>query len=257
MRKLMASVTVAVATLAAAPVLAADIPHYPPDIEYVPPVDYDIGGSFYLRGSAAMNLHWAREVRHDPAWGEAPYDGQVTHLVNQAGYGYSWGVGFGYETGDGLRFDATVDMLEANGLRITKSAADGTATGDDEEGDYTLMLRSTLALANAYYDFSFGGPAFGYVGAGAGLAFNHAEVNVSPASVTPIPTGGNITPAAAIMAGVGYDMGTWVADVGYRGIWLGSVNNSPTDPAVDPGLWYQIDNNFIHELRGTVRYRFN
>lgn len=248
MRKLMASVTVAVATLvAAAPVLAADFPEYPP-IEYVPPVDYDIGGSFYLRGSAALNLHWAQDVRHAETWG-----GQIVHPVASAGYGYSWGVGFGYETGDGLRFDATVDMLETKGLSIVK---DGLPP-PDEDGTYTLMLRSTLALANAYYDFSFGGPAFGYVGAGAGFAFNHAEVNVSPASVTPIPTGGNITPAAAIMAGVGYDMGTWVADLGYRGVWLGSVNNSPTDPVADPGLWYQIDNNFIHELRGTVRYRFN
>jgi opacity protein-like surface antigen len=72
-----------------------------------------------------------------------------------------------------------------------------------------------------------------------------------------VPTGGNVSPAAAIMAGVGYDMGSWVVDAGYRGIWIGQINNSPTDPITLPGGYYSIDNNFIHELRGTVRYRFN
>jgi hypothetical protein len=260
MRKFLASVSVAVATFAAAPALAADMPEYP-DIE-IPDVDYDIGGSFYLRGSAALNLHWAREVRHPAAW-----TGQIVHPVDQLGYGYSWGVGFGYETGTGLRFDATIDTLETKGIRITKAGL----PAPDVNGQYTLMLRSTLGLANVYYDFNFGdfgmggygggsGGAFGYVGAGAGVAWNHAEVNLSPDDPTSnftVPTGGNVSPAAAIMAGVGYDMGTWVADVGYRGVWIGQVNNSPTNQTTNPGRYFSIDNNFIHELRGTVRYRFN
>ena len=45
-----------------------------------------------------------------------------------------------------------------------------------------------------------------------------------------------------------------MADVGYRGLYIAQVNNSPT---ADPGFYYTVDNNFIHELRGTVRYRFN
>lgn len=248
MRKILASVTVAVATLAAAPVMAADIPEYP-DVELIPPVDYDIGGSFYLRGSAALNLHWAGEVRHDETW-----TGEIVHPIVRLGYGYSWGVGFGYETGTGLRFDGTIDMLETKGIGITK-----TSGAPDVDGDYTLMLRSTIALANAYYDFNFGGyggsGAFGYVGVGGGVSFNHAEVNAPVGGE--VPTGGNVSPAAAVMAGVGYDMGTWVADLGYRGVYIHSINNWPTDPSVEPGLWYQIDNSFIHELRGTVRYRFN
>lgn len=253
MRRIVSTIAV-LAALAAAPVAAADLPEYPE----IPDVDYDIGGSFYLRGSAGLNLHWAREVRHGAGWG-----GQIAHGVDRLGYGYSWGAGFGYETGDGLRFDVTMDALETKGVHITKAGL----PAPDENGEYTLMLRSTLALANVYYDFSFGGfdgfggyggdgGMFGYVGAGAGVAWNHAEVNVSPANVA-IPTGGNISPAAALMAGVGYDMGTWVADVGYRGIYINQINNSPTNPATDPGLYYQVDHNFIHELRGTVRYRFN
>jgi hypothetical protein len=58
---------------------------------------------------------------------------------------------------------------------------------------------------------------------------------------------------AALMAGLGYDMGDWVADIGYRALYLHQINNAPTDPATDS--YYEIDNNWIHELRGTVRYR--
>ncbi len=255
MRKLLVSVAVATAALITGPAVAADIPEYP-EIE-IPEVDYGLGGSFYLRGSAAINLHWAPEVRHAPTWA-----GQIVHPVDQLGYGYSWGAGFGYETGDGLRFDGTIDSVETRGLRITKAGL----PAPDENGTYTLALRSTVALANIYYDFGFGGDgfgysgsggAFGYVGAGAGVAWNNARVNVSPAANTPVPEGGNVTAAGALMTGVGYDMGTWVADLGYRALYLHEINNSPTDPAVDPGLYYSIGNNWIHELRGTVRYRFN
>ena len=66
MRRYLASAAaVGTALLLAGPVMAADMPEYPE----IPEVDYDIGGSFYLRGSAALNIHWAPEVKHpwDPA----------------------------------------------------------------------------------------------------------------------------------------------------------------------------------------------
>lgn len=247
MRRYLASAAaVGTALLLAGPVMAADMPEYPE----IPEVDYDIGGSFYLRGSAALNIHWAPEVVH-------PWNSEINEIV-EYGYGYSWGAGFGYETGTGLRFDGTIDSVETKGLMITK------APPALDAGDYTLMLRSTVALANIYYDFGLGGDfsyssgaggAFGYVGAGAGLAWNHAEIN-SPLGVPePVPTGGNVSAAAAVMVGVGYDMGNWVADVGYRGLYINQINNAPTDEATTS--YYEIDNNWIHELRGTVRYRFN
>ena len=57
------------------------------------------------------------------------------------------------------------------------------------------------------------------------------------------------------MAGVGYDMGTWTADLGYRLLYINEVNNWPTDPSVNS--YYYVDDLWTHELRGTVRYRFN
>ena len=52
-------------------------------------------------------------------------------------------------TGDGWRTDATLDMLWNNGM---------SATGTDPAaaGEYSLNLRSTIALANVYYDFGLG-----------------------------------------------------------------------------------------------------
>ena len=89
---------------------------------------------------------------------------------------------------------------------------------------------------------------FGYVGAGAGVAFNDV---ISQGSAVPDTRGYNTSFAAAAMVGVGYDFGQVVADVGYRGLYINRVqNNAATYP-------YTIDNNFVHEVRGTLRYRFN
>jgi hypothetical protein len=250
MRNLIALAMVGISTLAVGAVQAADMPYYPPVIE-VPDVDIELGGSFYLRGSAALNLHWAKEAVHLNA---AP--GFQIWPIDTYGYGYSVGGGFGYETGTGLRVDATIDQLETTGLSITKSGMVDPAA----DGKYTMMLRSTLALANVYYDFGLGGDsfsysgsgAFGYVGAGAGVAWNHVETNAPVGNS--VPSGGNVSAAAALMAGVGFDMGTWVADVGYRGVYINQINNAPT---ADPDYYYNVDHNFIHEVRGSVRYRFN
>lgn len=250
MRKLIAAILTAAA--AAGPVVAADIPYYPPVIE-IPDVDYGVSGSFYLRGSAAWNALWTHEAK---AYECVVCGGGVAVTafpVNALGYGYSVGAGFGYETGTGLRFDITGDYVHNEGLTVTKGAAYGARAGD-----YSVKLRSTLALANVYYDFAFGnsygygaaGGAFGYVGAGAGMAFNHIDVT-APAGVS-VPSGGNTSLAAAGMVGVGYDFGSVVADIGYRGVYINHVTNSAASPDT---VW--ADNNFLHEVRGTLRYRFN
>ena len=137
MRKLIAAIMVAGAAIIGGQAIAADMPYYPPVIE-IPDVDYGVEGSFYLRGSAAGNLFWTRE-----AFG---YDCGCATInstpFSTVGYGYSVGAGFGYETGTGLRVDATLDYVSNSGASLTKTAP-GVA------GDYSVNLRSTLALANA------------------------------------------------------------------------------------------------------------
>lgn len=233
MRKLKAVVTLAVAALLAAPAQAAD--YYPPiDVPPLPPVDYGLGGSFYLRGSAGVNLLTARNVDYTNSCGACVLN------FTDVGYGYSVGVGAGYETGDGLRADLTIDYLHNDGL-------------NDTNGDQ-VTLRSTLGLLNVYYDFGLDGGigadgGWGaYVGAGLGAGYNHIRI-----TGTPMQNGGTIEAAAALMAGVSYDMGSVVTDLGYRMIYWSKFSDGATG-GTTPTL---INDPFVHELRGTVRYRFN
>ncbi|KKB07465.1 outer membrane protein [Devosia chinhatensis] len=242
MRKLTLAVLAAGAALVA-PALAADLPFYPPIVE-VPDVDYGYTGSFYLRGSAGLNLMWAPNVYHPTAT-------PTTYNIDGFGYGYSYGVGAGFETGTGLRFDVTADILRNEGMRAT---VDDGAAGPLVDGVHKLALRSSVFLANAYYDVGFGdgygaaGGAFGYVGGGLGVAFNDHTVT-DPLGAT--VQAQNTSLAAAGMVGLGYDFGQIVADVGYRGLYINRIENTT---AAYP---YSVDNNWVHEVRGTVRYRFN
>ncbi|MEO6394760.1 MAG: hypothetical protein ABIO40_02490 [Devosia sp.] len=238
MRKLLAVLMVAGPALAVAPVLAADIPEIP--CCDVPEVDYGLEGSFYLRGSGGLNLLWTHE--------HVLTDGTTNSPV-AAGYGYSFGAGFGYETGTGLRFDGTLDYL----------ANDGLSDGIDH-----LHFRSTIALANIYYDIPLGGMGMGggggagggfgaYIGAGLGGAYYttvvHDDATDSP--VAGIPDGSGYTPVVAGMAGVSYDMGNWVGDLGYRMLYMPQISNNAVGPDVS---WY-INGNTVHELQASIRYR--
>ncbi len=246
MRKFIAAMMVAGATVVGGQAIAADMPYYPPIIE-IPDVDYGVSGSFYLRGSAGLNALWAREVNHPTAPG-TPF------AIDGWGYGYSVGAGVGYETGTGLRFDVTADYLANEGMQTTIPV---TAAPALFPGVHKLSLRSTVVLANAYYDFGFGnggygaaGGAFGYVGAGAGVAFNDF-ITTGPAGSPADTRAQNASFAAAGMIGAGYDFGQVVADLGYRALYINNLNNTV---ATAP---YSINNVWAHEVRGTVRYRFN
>ena len=206
MRKLIALAAIATAGLIGLPAMAADIPTYPDyptyyDIPELPEADYGLAGSFYLRGSVGGNIWQALSAQHCTC----------LTTISGPGFGYSVGAGVGYESGNGLRTDITIDYISNTGL----TSASG----------YTANLRSGLVLANLYYDFSFGGHAgsaaggFGaYVGAGLGGAHNYSEVLNAAGTVT--AWGTSMEAAVAGMAGLTYDMGDIVADLGYRGIYM-------------------------------------
>lgn len=245
MRKLFSVIVMMAIAVMMAPAQAADIPMYPPvpDIPDLPPVDYGLGGSFYLRGSIGGNLLVGSTVIH----------GCCSFTPDDVGYGYSVGAGIGYETGDGLRVDVTLDYLYNYGMHITKAVGDVAV-----DGNYTLKLNTGLFLANAYYDFGLGGDGYSaaggwlaFVGAGIGAAYNTMSVDTDAAcGVGCVADGSNWTPAAAVMAGVGYDMGSLVAELEYRGIYLPQISNNAASPPY-------INDNFIHEVRTSLRYRFN
>ena len=96
-----------------------------------------------------------------------------------------------------------------------------------------------------------GGKTARILGAGIGGAHNYSEVLNSAGTVT--AWGTSMEAAVAGMAGVTYDMGDIVADLGYRGIYMNKVMNQPASLASA----YLINNNIIHEVRGTLRYRLH
>lgn len=238
MNKLVASAVIGAVVILSSAALAADpVFDYPVYKDYVPPyippVDEGLTGSFYLRGSIGGNTSWAREALHPD---EGPFS------ITDRGWGYSTGIGAGYETGTGLRVDATVDYLSNRGM-----------TAELPDGDRELDLRSTILLANAYYDFGLGnlglsaaGGAFGYLGAGVGVAFNESRVRDASWG----EWGSNTSLAAAGMAGVGYDFGALVADLGYRALYIDEIENTNSTPN------YIVDDAWVHEIRATLRYRF-
>ncbi len=226
--------SLAVATMFGGSVLAADMivpePEYP-EYPELPEVDYGLTGSFYLRGSIGGNLLGAQTVKLCC----------TNEKVTEMGWGYSVGVGAGYEFGDGLRADVTVDYIENNGMK---------AAG------YNIGLRSTVALANVYYDFDldgFGkhsaeGGWTGYVGAGVGKAYSWTTASHGAHGNLKAGAGAKSW-AAAGMVGVGYDMGTMVADVGYRALWIKGFSTENST------LWAQ--DAIAHEIRASLRYRFH
>ncbi|WP_404402446.1 outer membrane protein [Pelagibacterium halotolerans] len=255
-RNLIALVMLGGAVFIAAPAIAADPvvfddPVYKDYIPpYVPEVDDGLEGAFYLRGSVSGDAGLAHIVNHPN------FSPQTQYGVEDWGFGYSAGIGAGYETGTGLRFDVTVDYLSNEGMSITVPPGTTGANGDPDPGKYTLNLRSTIALANAYYDFGLGnqglsaaGGAFGYVGAGAGVAFNSNTANWPGGEIG--ARDDNTSFAAALMTGIGYDFGDIVADLGYRALYINRIENNATP---NP---YSIDDTLIHEIRASLRYRFN
>ena len=204
----------------------------------MPDVDYGVEGSFYLRGSVGANYLWAREVTYD----DPCLCAAVVSPVTTAGYGYSFGAGFGYETGTGLRTDLTVDYLNNTGLTRRHVHAD--AALDHRDGQRLLRLpalrgrlRRVRCLCRCRCRCRLQ-PDLSHRRPGAG------------------PDGANWAAAGALMAGVTYDMGSMVADLGYRLVYMPQITNGSA-AMLPVGSPYYINENMIHEVRGTLRYRFN
>src|SRR5690606_14619460 len=133
-----------------------------------------------------------------------------------------------------LRLDVTADYISHHG---PIDGADGIETPKG------------VILANAYFDIPLSrdygtaaGGLGGYLGAGIGGAYRER-----PAASGEAHDGAALSPAFAAMAGVTYDIGDWVGDLGYRGIYLAQQDdaNAAPDAAPSPA------DGALHELRGT------
>lgn len=190
---------------------------------------------------------------------------------------WSVGGGFGRYFGRGFRGDLTVE-------RRFDSEVYAAAYGDCCSADATVDFKSTVFLANLYYDFNRGGRITPYIGAGLGFAHNETaegQFNFNCGCQSgdgAILKGSQNEFAWALMAGLSIRLRggepTYVGggmkdepvavssgralhlDVGYRYIDLGDIQTGDivldTGP-VDP----QISDLKAHEIRVGLRYDLN
>ena len=192
--------------MSAALARAADMPGYPPPLEYGPPPIY-VSSGWYLRGD--IGGHWglltgAESARFFPD----PTDSSL-------GSGLTYGFGVGIKS-DWLRTDFTFDYMAP--LKYQ-----GTVT---TPGDTTAKIQAAAALINGYIDLGTWRRFSPYIGAGAGLAY--ARVYDYASTGAP-PFFGDTSNdqwkfAFAGMAGIGVAISpNAMLDVGYRYLNIGDV----------------------------------
>lgn len=243
---------VAVTLLAADPALAADLAE-PPVIDTPSLIPHDdMGSGWYLRG----DLSYDRAQRPGFSFPAA----SPVH-VWKGSNDLSAGFGVGYEFNEWFRSDLTVDYLSrGTGVRpVTNATNTVTAYGSSR-------LEVLPVLLNGYIDFAAFGGLTPYVGAGVGFAgVSLSAMTANWTTAGPVNhsytfgESGSVTPAAAAMAGVSYDLGSSLRlDLGYRYLWVkdaktsnGSIVNNGVTTAVGPAKYEDLD---FHQFRLGLRY---
>ncbi|MEL6750595.1 MAG: outer membrane beta-barrel protein [Pseudomonadota bacterium] len=150
---------------------AADLLIDPPVIEA--PVVVQKGG-WYLRGDVTYDF---QEIRGAYAYGgSGTFEGKDFEVDDA----FDIGFGVGYDTGTGLRVDATLDYVFEADLKGSFACFDRPATatligttgcGADNMTAEKATFTTFKAMANAYYDLGRFGNLTPYVGAGLGGAY--------------------------------------------------------------------------------------
>jgi opacity protein-like surface antigen len=162
------------------------------------------------------------------------------------------GAGFGLYLSPRWRGDVTVDLRSQGEVNTQgrysyaeyPAAPPPIPTGNTIRGTTVehTTVRSTVGLANVYYDLTDRGRFTPYIGLGAGMALRYVdrrhETSEERYNAAGLPTGltrhysGNaktsqLAPAAAATVGASYAVSTGVLlDFNYRYTWLGSVDNT-------------------------------
>ncbi len=193
------------------------------------------------------------------------------------------GVGVGAYLSPRMRADVTIDA---------RTKADTTASGSYSYfGNPAIFgatpveihgrtvekidIRSTVALANLYYDLGNRGGLSPYVGVGAGFAVRSLDREHATHEIAYDTTGGvyttmftrdwgarskahQVAPAAAVTAGVNYALSPgMVLDFNYRFTYIGAVD-TPTNISLGSGYTVasriSVADTFEHALRAGVRW---
>lgn len=174
-----------------------------------------------LTGGVGAGYYWSSRIRTDLT---AEYRGENKVKV-QNNYNY---LKYGYYTPPGSTTPQWLPVDATNDLRVFGAMKDETS------------MKGGIFLANAYYDFDWGGRFKPYIGAGVGFAVNtltrsqnssefECATVLDPACLYTTPRYGASTKeaattfslAAAAMAGVSYKLSSSTTlDMNYRLLWL-------------------------------------
>lgn len=203
---------------------------------------------WYIRGDVGYGIHEGPEL--------------VENLIDtlaQTTWKDTWtlGGGIGYYFSQNVRGDITIDhrfASEVSGINTNPAA-------QFAGGARIFDLKSTVVLANLYYDFGNRRDFTPYVGFGIGFTRNTTEKGsvADSCGCTGVIEGKSKTDlAAALMAGFSRELRSGFSiDAGYRLLYLGAADTGPiTDPnginttVLDPHVSHMI----AHEIRVGLRY---
>jgi opacity protein-like surface antigen len=252
-----------------APVSAADLGRGGSLKDDMPVLMQQSAARFYVRADGSYAAYDRPSITIDQQ-----YDLQNPKIDGN----WSYGGGVGYYFSKNWRMDLTLEARESADV-----SGNVFYNGGDLKGK--VGLKSTLGLANVYYDFAGHGRFAPYVGAGLGFV-NH---KVSSGTFTDtcgcsydVAAGSNTSVAAALMAGVAINLtnrgpeagshegagGGEIArnlylDVGYRFLYLGEAETGAItarpSPAATPVVVSPdptIGEIHAHEIRVGLRYDF-
>jgi opacity protein-like surface antigen len=230
------------------PVVAGQAPELQHDDDILPEETSTAGA--YVRGDLGAALFATPSIRL-----AAPVGRFRSPSVDPT---VTFGAGVGYEFGDWLRADVTLDAVPAAGLKARSFCAACAAGGFSRE---RADISALAALLNAYIEFAPAGVVTPYVGGGVGVSRIEATdwKYTRPDGRTgrrPDADGWNF--AWALAAGVGVDVSERVVlDAGYRYLSLGSAETGRVAVGGGGGrARIKVDDVAVHQLRLGVRVRF-
>jgi opacity protein-like surface antigen len=247
------------------------------------------GFTYYLRGDLGWGFAGERSYSENGrTYGAGP--GPFTSTTGSFTFGspdftsssftnddvFAGTIGFGAYFTRHLRGDLTLDFRGKQNLdhNSAYSYESTIAPGNTVNGTVRdrFQMRSVVGLANLYFDLLPRGAFTPYVGAGVGFVYNDVtrsysnsenEVDGLGAIVTSgTPVSGSskekgVGLAGALMAGASFAVShSWMIDVNYRALYLGSVDVvTPVNTLVPSNTRAQLGDTWEHQVR--VGLRFN
>lgn len=193
--------------------------------------------SWYLRGDFSFAGNEIGGIHQAPSY-------QASEVSIDRNWAFGGGVGYYFSKS--VRGDLTLEGRSSSNVNGKIFYAPGNPTLD-------VGLRSTVGLANLYYDFDMRSHFTPYLGVGLGFANNKTSGGaLSGCCVGTIDGASKTAAAGALMAGFSAKVYDRVAfDAGYRFLYLGDATTGDVSLGSRPAL--HLEDIAAHEFRVGLR----